>query len=218
MSYTELRIRLVNELVREGILRTPEIIDAFRKVPRELFVDESYRDLAYVDSPLPIGFGQTISAPHMIALMMEELRPARGDKVLEVGTGSGYQTALLAEVVKPEGHVYSIEIIPELAERAQRRIAEAGYSNYVTISVGDGSKGLSAHAPYNKIIVSAASPRIPEPLIQQLEPGGRMVIPVGPPHMQVLKVVIKEEDGMVRVRDSVACVFVPLRGKYGWRV
>jgi protein-L-isoaspartate(D-aspartate) O-methyltransferase len=216
MSYTELRMKLVGKLVREGVLRTPEIIDAFKKVPRELFVDDRYRDFAYVDSPLPIGFGQTISAPHMIALMMEELRPRRGDRVLEVGTGSGYQTALLAEVVKPEGHVYSIEIIPELAEWAKRKIVEAGYLNYVSIVVGDGSKGLNAYAPYDKIIVSAASPRIPEPLIQQLRLGGRMVIPVGPPHMQVLKVVVKEKDGRVKIRDSVACVFVPLKGEYGW--
>jgi len=217
MNYLSLREKLVNELIKEGVLKTPEVINAFMKVPRELFVNKDFRELAYADSPLPIGYGQTISAPSMVAIMTEELKPAKGDKVLEVGTGSGYQAAILAELVKPEGHVWSIEVIPELAAFAERNLRKAGYTQYVTVVVGDGSEGLAEYAPYDKIMVTAASPDIPEPLIRQLKCGGRLVIPVGRLHLQVLKVVSKDVKCRVSARDSVPCVFVPLVGKYGFK-
>ncbi len=217
MNYSRLREKLINELIKEGVLRTPKVINAFRMVPRELFVNEGFRELAYVDSPLPIGYGQTISAPSMVAIMTEELKPAKGDKILEVGAGSGYQAAILAELVKPEGHVWSIEVIPELAAYAERNLKRAGYSEYVTVVVGDGSAGLPENAPYDKIMVTAASPGIPEPLTKQLRCGGRLVIPVGRLHLQVLKVVTKDLKCQVSMRDSVPCVFVPLVGKYGFR-
>ncbi|MEM0014156.1 MAG: protein-L-isoaspartate O-methyltransferase [Zestosphaera sp.] len=210
------REELVRELVREGILRSKEVIDAMIKVPREEFVPPRYRDLAYSDTPLPIGFGQTISAPHMVAIMTEALKPSKGNKVLEVGAGSGYQAALIAEMVKPEGHVWTIEIVPELARFAEDNLRRTGYSDYVTVLVGDGSKGYPEAAPYDKIIVTAAAPSIPTPLASQLREGGRMVIPVGTAYMQVLKIVEKME-GSLSVEDSIHCVFVPLVGEYGFK-
>lgn len=210
------REELVKNLVSEGVLRSEEIINAMMKVPREEFVPSRYRDLAYSDTPLSIGFGQTISAPHMVAIMTETLKPSRGDKVLEVGTGSGYQAAIIAEIVKPEGHVWTIEIIPELAGFAESNLRRAGYGDYVTVLIGDGSKGYVEAAPYDKIIVTAAAPSIPTPLVSQLREGGRMVIPVGNTYMQVLKV-IEKRGNSIHVEDSIHCVFVPLVGEYGFK-
>jgi len=193
------------------------------RVPRELFVPDEYRPFAYVDRPLPIGAGQTISAPHIVAYMTELLDPDVGHRVLEVGTGSGYQAAVLAEIVAPSdaprevwGHVWSIERIPELAERARENLRRAGYADRVTVVVGDGTLGLPEHAPYDRIMVTAAAPRIPEPLIEQLAPGGRMVIPVGDSWEQRLKLVVKDLDGRVRVEDTLPVIFVPLVGRHGW--
>ncbi len=217
MNFEELRRSLVKKLIAEGILRSREVINAFLKVPREEFVPEDLRPFAYEDRPLPIGYGQTISAPHMVALMTEELRPCRGCRILEVGTGSGYQAAILAEIVEPEGHVWSVERIKELVEFARRNLRRVGYDRYVTVVHGDGSLGLPQHAPYDRIIVTAAAPSIPKPLIKQLAEGGRMVIPVGNSFCQVLKVVEKLREGEVRVSNSVSCIFVPLIGKYGFR-
>jgi len=208
---------LIKELIRGGILRSKKVIDAMLKVPRELFVPEELRKYAYLDTPLPIGYGQTISAPHMVALMTEALDPDRGDRILEVGTGSGYQAAILAEIVGPEGHVYTVEIIKELVEFARTNLMRAGYLDRVTIIHGDGSLGYEEAAPYDKIIVTAAAPRIPQPLIDQLKPGGRLVIPVGDFHIQYLTIVSKEVDGRVRYETSIPCIFVPLVGKYGVR-
>jgi len=223
-GYEEHRRRLVEKLVREGYIRSDRVLRAMLKVPRELFIPEELRHMAYEDTPLPIGHGQTISAPHMVALMTElaELEP--GMKVLEVGTGSGYHAAVLAEVVAPSdmprekwGHVYSIERIPHLAERARRNLERAGYGDRVTVVVGDGSLGYPAAAPYDRIIVTAAAPDIPPPLLEQLKPGGRMVIPIGDRYMQHLYVVEKKEDGTIRARPVTPCLFVPLVGRYGWR-
>ena len=210
------RKKLVESLIAEGILKTPEVIRAFLKVPREEFVPPELRDYAYDDRPLPIGYGQTISAPHMVAIMTEELGPRRGDKVLEVGTGSGYQAAILAEIVKPEGHVWTIERVKELVIFARNNLRRTGYDRYVTVVHGDGSLGLPEHAPYDKIIVTAAAPSIPENLVKQLKPTGRMVIPVGGQYYQVLKIVSKDEHGNVKVSNSVPCIFVPLIGKDGF--
>ena len=217
MEYHEARKGLIEELIREGVLKTQKVIEAMKKVPRELFVREEYKSMAYVDTPLPIGYGQTISAPSMVALMTEELSLDQGLKVLEIGTGSGYQAAIIAEIVKPEGHVWSIEIIPQIAEFARRNLKRSGYIKYVTVIVGDGSKGYPQQAPFDRIIVTAASPSIPSPLIEQLKPGGIMVIPVGSTFMQVLKVIIKRTEVDIDIRDSVPCVFVPLVGEYGFK-
>ncbi len=217
MSLEEKKIKLIEALINEGILKSKDVIEAMKKVPREEFIPEPYRELAYVDEPLPIGYGQTISAPHMVALMTELLQPKRGDKILEVGTGSGYQAAILAEIVKPEGHVWSIERIAELAEFAKNNLRKTGYDKYVTVIVGDGSKGYEEQAPYDKIIVTAAAPTIPEPLLTQLKPGGRLLIPVGDLYIQVLKIVDKDLNGRIKVKDDIPCVFVPLIGEYGFK-
>jgi len=223
-EYEEARRRLVEELRRLGYIRSEKVYRAMLRVPREEFVPPEYRDLAYEDRPLPIGYGATISAPHMVAYMTELLDPDVGHRVLEVGTGSGYQAAVLAEIVAPReaprsawGHVWSIERVPELAEFARRNLERTGYADRVTVVVGDGSRGLPEHAPYDRIIVTAAAPRIPEPLVRQLAPGGRMVIPVGDLYDQVLVVVEKDLEGRVRVRGDLPVRFVPLLGEHGWR-
>uniref|UniRef100_A0A7C5US17 Protein-L-isoaspartate O-methyltransferase n=1 Tax=Ignisphaera aggregans TaxID=334771 RepID=A0A7C5US17_9CREN len=215
------RKMLVEMLKVEGIIKSEFVEEAFLNVPREYFVPEHLKMYAYNDTPLPIGYGQTISAPHMVAIMTEELNVKPGDRVLEIGTGSGYQAAILAHIVskKGYGHVYTIERIPQLAKKAIVNIANArpDLLDFVTVVVGDGSRGLEMFQPFDKIIVTAAAPRIPEPLIQQLKPGGTMVIPVGDRWEQVLQVVIKNDKGYIKIRDSIACIFVPLIGQYGWR-
>lgn len=217
MGLEEERKKLVDKLVREGILKSEAVIEAFLKVPREEFVPRHLRRLAYADTPLPIGYGQTISAPHMVAIMTEALAPRRGHKVLEVGTGSGYQAAILAEIVGDEGHVWTIERIPALAKFARENLRRASYAKRVTVIIGDGSKGYPGAMPYDRIIVTAAAPDVPEPLIEQLAPGGRLVIPVGDSFVQRLLVVEKHPDGSVEKRWGTYCVFVPLIGEYGFK-
>jgi len=221
----ERRRRLAEELKRLGFIRSEKVYRAFLRVPREVFVPEEYRDLAYEDRPLPIGHGQTISAPSIVAYMMELLDPEPGMKALEVGAGSGYAAAVLAEIVAPSdaprsswGHVYAVERIPELAELARRNLEAAGYSDRVTVVVGDGSRGLPEYAPYDRILVSAAAPQVPRPLVEQLAPGGRMVIPVGDYWGQTLTVIVKDSSGSVRVARDIEVLFVPLIGEYAWRV
>jgi protein-L-isoaspartate(D-aspartate) O-methyltransferase len=212
-----MRKRLVEELVRAGYIRSDKVLKAFMRVPREIFVPEPYRDIAYQDTPLPIGFGQTISAPSIVAYMIELLDPDIGMKVLEVGAGSGYASAILAEIVAPKdvprekwGHVYAVEYVEELAEFARKNLERAGYSDRVTVVAGDGSRGLPEYAPYDRILVSAAAPFIPKPLVDQLGDPGRMVIPVGEYFSQQLYVVEKM-GGKVNVRRDIEVLFVPLR-------
>lgn len=214
------RVELVEHLKNMGIIRSKLVEEAFLAIPREYFVPETLRDYAYNDTPLPIGYGQTISAPHMVAIMTEELRVKPEHKVLEIGTGSGYQAAILAYIVsKGCGHVYTIERIAELAQNALANISRATphLLEYITVYVGDGTKGLEEFSPFDRIVVTAAAPRIPEPLIEQLAPGGVMVIPVGTRYEQVLQVVTKDVDGHISIQSSVPCIFVPLVGEYGWR-
>ncbi len=215
------RRELIEQLKNEGILRSKKVEEAMLSVPREAFVPPHLVDEAYEDHPLPIGFGQTISAPHMVALMTEELDPNPGDKILEIGTGSGYQAAILAHIVSrdPGGHVYTVERIPELAHRAKQNISKAlgELSTFVTVIVGDGSKGVPQFAPYDKIMVTAAAPSIPQPLIDQLAPGGKLVIPVGDRWSQVLITLEKDRSGRIRTRMGIPCVFVPLIGEFGWK-
>ncbi len=216
-DFIEQRRELIDRLIREGILRTEKVIRAMMKVPREEFVPPQYRKYAYYDTPLPIGYGQTISAPHMVAIMTEALDPNPGDKILEIGTGSGYQAAVLAEIVGDEGHVWTIERIKELAEYARNALSRTSYISRVTVIVGDGSKGYPPEAPYDRIIVTAASPDIPEPLVRQLKVGGTIVIPVGSRFSQRLVKAIKLPDGRLKKEFGVPCVFVPLIGEYGFR-
>ena len=212
MDLDALRNLMVEEqLIPRGI-RNQKVLSAFRKVPRHRFVPKEFIDSAYQDHPLPIGEGQTISQPYMVALMTECLELEPEDVVLEIGTGSGYQAAILAELAV---QVYSVERISILADRASKVLAELGYSN-VKIKVGDGTLGWEEFSPCQGIIVTAGSPDIPQSLIEQLEDGGRIVIPVGGSFGQVLTVVKKFKD-KITTTEVCGCVFVPLMGKYGWR-
>jgi protein-L-isoaspartate(D-aspartate) O-methyltransferase len=179
------------------------VLTAMLRVPRHLFVPEPLARLAYEDRPLPIGFEKTISQPFMSALMTDLLAPEPEDIVLEVGTGLGYQTALLAELL---GHVWSIEIVEELGESAQLRLNHLGYSN-VDIRIGDGSRGWSEHAPYDKILVAAAHEKVPEDLLEQLKPAGRLIMPLGSTADQQLTLVIKDAAGTIRKREILAVTF-----------
>ena len=192
------------QLAARGI-RDARVLSAMARVPRHEFVSERYREQAYGDHPIPIAEGQTVSQPYIVALMLEVLNLEPNAKVLEVGTGSGYMTALLAELAS---HVYSVERHARLAREAGATLARLGYSN-VTILTGDGSQGLPEFAPYDGIVVSAAASQIPGALIQQLSEGGRMVIPVGPPDAQELQLVVSHE-GRTIVHRLDGCRFVPL--------
>lgn len=187
----------------------PRVMQAMREVPREKFVPPHLRHMAFANGPLPIGQGQTISQPFIVALMTDLVQPEKDGVILEVGTGCGYQAAVLARVVR---QVYSLEVIPELAERAAERLRVLGYSN-VEVRVGDGWFGWPEKAPFDGIVVTAAAPSIPPALVQQLRPGRRMVVPVGPPYgHQELCVLEKEPEGDVRVREVLGVAFVPLTG------
>jgi protein-L-isoaspartate(D-aspartate) O-methyltransferase len=192
------------QLAARGI-RDERVLSAMARVPRHEFVGERYREQAYADHPIPIAEGQTVSQPYIVALMLEVLNLHSNAKVLEVGTGSGYMTALLAELAS---HVYSIERHARLATEAAATLVRLGYNN-VTILTGDGSQGLPEFAPFDGIVVSAAASQIPAALIQQLSEGGRMVIPVGPPDAQELQLVVSHE-GRTIVHRLDGCRFVPL--------
>jgi len=183
------------------------VLDAMARVPRHEFVAEEYREQAYEDHPVPIEEGQTLSQPYIVAIMLETLSLTGSEKVLEIGTGSGYQTALLAELSR---EVYSIERHPALAHSAENVLRRLGYTN-VKVIVGDGSHGLPGEAPFDTIIVSAAAPRIPPALFEQLREGGRMIVPVGPAHAQELQFV-RKQDGRAAVTNLEGCRFVPLIG------
>ncbi len=186
-----------------------EVLAAMRRVPRHLFVPDELTGLAYADRPLPIGYSQTISQPYIVALMTDLLDLESGDVVLELGTGSGYQAAVLGELVS---RAFTIEIVPGLAEQAAARLAQLGYEN-IAVREGDGYYGWPEHAPFDAIIVTAAASHVPPPLVQQLKPGGRMIIPVGTRFsVQHLLLVEKEADGPVRTRQLLPVRFVPLTG------
>jgi len=198
-----------------GISRfSDRVMEAIARVPREQFVPAEMRPWAYANRPLPIGRGQTISQPYIVALMTHLLHPRPDDVMLEIGAGSGYQAAVLAQLINK---LHTLEIVPELAEQAGKKLAELGYDN-VVVRQGDGSKGLPEFAPYDGIIVTAAAEEIPGALIEQLKPGARLVIPVGPPQgSQHLVVVEKDDQGKMHKRGILPVAFVPFTGTEGER-
>jgi protein-L-isoaspartate(D-aspartate) O-methyltransferase len=222
MDYVEKRRKLVENLKNRNFLTKPDVIRAMLKVPRHEFLPKDAISSAYIDSPLSIGMGQTISAPHMNAMMCELLELKEGDKVLEVGTGSGYHAALCAEIVAPEnskspGHVYTLERHLKLADSSRESLFSAGYANFVTVIHGDGTLGFPREAPYDKILVTASSPnKVPPPLKEQLKNGGILCIPAGSKEGgQDLYIVTKKEDNF-ESKKITGVRFVPLIGEWGF--
>ena len=211
MTFDEQRARMVEEQLKGRGLAEERLLNAFRKVPRHLFVSREFQHEAYADHPLPISSGQTISQPYIVALMTYALRLQGHERVLEIGTGSGYQTAILAELAL---EVFSVERLPDLLTAVKERLQALGCYN-VHLSTGNGSLGWPEHGPYDGILVSAAAPRIPEPLLDQLADNGRMVLPIGPPDAQMLTQIEKRQ-GAIHRKEIASCVFVPLLGQYGW--
>jgi protein-L-isoaspartate(D-aspartate) O-methyltransferase len=205
------RRRMVEEQLRRRGIRDERVLAAMERVPREHFVPEPLRDRAYDDAALPIGGEQTISQPYMVARICEVLAVGESDRVLDVGTGSGYQAAVLAELA---AEVHTIERLPDLADRAREALDAVGYE-HVHVHVGDGSKGLPEHAPFGAIAVAAAAPEVPVSLYEQLEPGGRLAVPVGGRRGQELQLVVRSPEGPAVLR-SVPCRFVPLIGEEGF--
>jgi protein-L-isoaspartate(D-aspartate) O-methyltransferase len=205
------RERMVAEQLEGRDIVDQRVLDAMGRVPREAFVDEEDRKRAYLDMPLRIGFGQTISQPYMVAIICQTAEVREGDRVLDIGTGSGYQAAVLAEL---GASVHTIERIPELVGRARERLAGAGYDT-VEVHEGDGSLGLRDQAPFDAIVVAAAAPVMPASLYEQLVPRGRLVVPVGGPRGQRLEVIVRSPEGPAVTR-SVPCRFVPLVGAEGF--
>lgn len=211
MAFETERRLMVEKQLRSRSITDARILNVMENVPRHEFVKEDVGAMAYGDYPLPVGHGQTISQPYMVALMTEALELKGNEKVLEIGTGSGYQAAVLAELVS---NVYTVERIPELAAHAKRILAKLGYIN-VWVKVGDGTKGWEENSPYEGIVVTAGAPHIPSSLIDQLAVGGRLVIPVGSGFSQELTVVLKKKGKVVK-NNLCGCVFVPLIGEDGW--
>jgi protein-L-isoaspartate(D-aspartate) O-methyltransferase len=207
----QLQNMLKSQIISRGI-KDKKVLKAISEIPRHYFVLEEYLDEAYADKPLPIGYNQTISQPYIVALMTELLELNENDKVLEIGTGSGYQTAILAKIAK---EVYTIDRIPELVEFAKKNIAKLKLKN-INFKIGDGTLGWKEFAPFDKIIVTAASPSIPNTLVNQLNNNGIMVIPVGPRYSQTLKV-IRKINNKLNEENSIECIFVPLIGKEAWK-
>ena len=202
---------MIDTQLRSRAITDERVLAAMARVPRERFVAEARGHSAYDDSPLPIGFGQTISQPYMVAAMLEALACEPQHRALEVGAGSGYQAALLAELC---AQVWTVEIVEQLAAQAAATLRALGYST-AKVVVGDGTQGLPEHAPYDRIIVAAGAPSVPEPLLEQLAEGGRLVIPIGGRVGQRL-VICRRESGRIHRCESMSCAFVPLIGLYGW--
>jgi protein-L-isoaspartate(D-aspartate) O-methyltransferase len=212
--YIKQRMKMVDTQVRARGIRDPRVLKALEKVPRHLFVNEALRDQAYNDNPLPIDGGQTISQPYIVALMTEALELTGSEKVLEIGTGSGYQTAILAELAD---HVFSIDRIASLAGNARRLLESLNYYN-IAIRVGDGTLGWKDEAPFDAIMVTAGAPDIPKTLVEQIAVGGRLVVPVGGRHSQALIKLTRLSESIhdVKKEDLGGCRFVDLIGEYGW--
>lgn len=213
MSTNDDRKNLVTNLQREGYIKNDAIKRAFLQIPRENFLPPDQRPYAYIDTPLQIGHGQTISAPHMVAIMCEALDLHPGQKVLEVGAGSGYHAAIVATIIGPTGHVYTVERYSHLAQTAEENLHRTHITN-VTVKTGDGSKGLPEYQPYDRIYVTAAAPDVPPPLIEELADGGKLLVPVGDVYCDLI--LIEKKGGTTRSKTLGGCVFVPLVGEYGF--
>ncbi|MEW6001913.1 MAG: protein-L-isoaspartate(D-aspartate) O-methyltransferase [Nitrospirota bacterium] len=212
MDFKELREFMIRTQLMSRDIKDERVLNAMRKVPRHLFVDESIQYKAYEDMALPIGEGQTISQPYMVAIMTQLLELKGDEKVLEIGTGSGYQAAIFAELSK---EVYTVERVPILAERAKERFRSLGYTN-IFVRVGNGTLGWPEEAPFDRVMITAGTPKIPEPLKEQLSEGGLLVVPVGDLFSQQLIKVKKFKDRFYEEYHT-PCVFVPLIGEYGWK-
>lgn len=211
------RDSLVDKLLNQGYIRTERVKDAMLKVPREEFIPPENRPYAYADQPLPIGSGQTISAPHMVAMICEKLDLTEGMKVLEIGTGFGYNAAVVAELLGSEGHLFTIERLESLAEQSRDNLERTGYSDKVTVITGDGTLGYPEEAPYDRIYATASAPEIPEPLKEQLKIGGKLILPVGSmDYFQELVCVERISTDEFKTRRLGGVVFVPMIGEHGW--
>jgi protein-L-isoaspartate(D-aspartate) O-methyltransferase len=210
------RARLIEHLIKRGYLSERRVIEAMHKVPRHLFVPEEIRKYAYEDTPLHIYEGQTISAPHMVAMMLELTDIRQGNRVLEIGTGTGYHAVLAAALAGETGHVYTVENNRRMYELAVQNIKNAGYAHLVTVVYGDGSKGLPEYAPYDRIFLTCAAPRVPPPLFTQLKDGGILLLPVGRRFYQEL-IRYKKNGTVIDKENFGGCIFVPLTGEYGFR-
>ena len=206
-TFEEARERMVRVQIIDRDVKDAAVLKAMRKVPRHLFVPKEYESEAYDDNPLPIGYGQTISQPYIVAYMTEVAKPDNSKTALEIGTGSGYQAAVLAEVV---GRVYSIEIIPELAKESDERLKKLGYRN-ITVKYGDGYKGWKEYSPFDIVIVTAAAEQIPEPLVDQLADNGRLVIPIGAPAEIQELILLEKKKGKIEKSRLTFVRFVPFK-------
>lgn len=213
---------LIQNLINQGILHSPNVIRAMRLVNREQYLPDRVKPHYAIDTPLPIGWGQTISAPHMVAIMNEALQLQQGQKVLEIGTGSGWHASTIAEAIAPTdspkenwGHIHTTEIIKELADYATENINRTGYADRITIINTDGSQGHPPEAPYDRIIATAAAPSIPQPLTDQLKPNALLVIPVGTTQYYQTLIRVAKKDHKLTKEDLGGVAFVPLTGKYG---
>jgi protein-L-isoaspartate(D-aspartate) O-methyltransferase len=211
------RKEMVNRLLESGYIKTDKVREAMEAVPREEFVPKSNRSYAYLDRPLPIGKGQTISAPHMVSMICEMLELKEGLKILEIGSGFGYNAAVVAQIIGKKGHLYSIERISALADIARENLKRTGLGDNITIIVGDGTKGYKKEAPYDRIYGTASAPSVPEPLKEQLKIGGIMLIPVGEQQyfQDLVSIKRKSEDKFDR-KNLGGVAFVPMIGKHGW--
>jgi protein-L-isoaspartate(D-aspartate) O-methyltransferase len=208
---------LILKLKDNGYITTEKVKEAMLNVPREEFMTPETKSLAYIDRPIPLKRGQTISAPHMVAIISEKLSLEPGMKVLEIGTGFGYNAAVIAELLGPEGHVYTIERIESLKETADQNLKRTGYSKNVTVIWGDGTKGYPEQAPYDRIYATASAPKVPEPLKSQLKIGGRLLAPVGQDSTyQELQCIVRISENEYKSYNLGGVIFVPMIGEHGW--
>jgi len=211
------REELVEKLCNHGYIMTKKVKQAMLNVPREEFMPPEIRAYAYLDRPLPIGKGQTISAPHMVAIIAEKLELNEGMNILEIGTGFGYNAAVVSEIIGVSGHVYTLERIPSLAEKAKENLKETGYNHQVTVILQDGTLGYPEKAPFDRIYGTASAPNIPKPLKKQLKIGGKLIIPLGSDnYFQELVSVQRISKDEFKSKDLGGVAFVPMIGEYGW--